>query len=133
MQSPAGVCQPSTSRSCVSMTKDDGTMSPFQQVVLEDVGAPAQVRAHRHDFAVMQAALDTARVALEQKSKSLPLHDLEDALGLNLQPGEVIEVKPVNGIIATLNSGARGGGRRNVLAKYRPKPLKWFAASRIVR
>jgi hypothetical protein len=124
MQSLAGACQ---------ARPRDGTMSPLQQVVLEDVGAPTQVRAHRHDFAVMQAALATVRVALEQKSKSPPLHDLEDALGLNLQPGEFIEVKPANDIIATLNSGARGGRRRNVLHKQRPKRLKRFAASRIAR
>ena len=35
---------------------------------LEDIGAPAQVRAHHHHFAVMQAALATTRVALEEES-----------------------------------------------------------------
>ena len=45
---------------------------------LEDVGAPAQVRAHHHHFAVMPAALATTSVALEEES--LPLHDPEDAL-----------------------------------------------------
>jgi hypothetical protein len=45
---------------------------------LEDIGAPAQVRAHHNHFAVMQAALATARVALEEKS--LPLHDPETRL-----------------------------------------------------
>src|SRR5262249_23408855 len=45
---------------------------------LEDIGAPAQVRAHHDHFAIMQTALATARVALEEKS--LLLHDPEDAL-----------------------------------------------------
>jgi hypothetical protein len=40
--------------------------------------ARAQVPAHHHHFAVMQAALATARVALEEKS--VQVNDPEDAL-----------------------------------------------------
>ena len=45
---------------------------------LEAIGAPAQVRAHHHHLAVVQAALAAAGVALQQQA--VPLHDPEDAL-----------------------------------------------------
>jgi hypothetical protein len=57
------------------MTKTMRTMLPFQQVISK---ISEHQRRFEHHFAVMQAALATARVALEEKS--LPLHDPEDAL-----------------------------------------------------
>src|SRR6516164_10248637 len=70
---------PSKHLAVVSINDEDDTDDvavPAED--LEDIGAPAQVRAHHHHFAVMQAAFATTRVALEEKS--LLLHNAEDAL-----------------------------------------------------
>jgi hypothetical protein len=74
MPVPAAACQASTSRN----DEDDADNIAVPASDLEDIGAPAQVRAHHHHFAVMQAALAAARMALEEKP--LPLHDSEDSL-----------------------------------------------------
>ena len=77
MPVPPAACQ--TSNSLVSINDEDDTDDiAVPASDLEDIGAPAQVRAHHDHFAIMQTALATARVALEEKS--LLLHDPEDAL-----------------------------------------------------
>src|SRR5262249_9434781 len=62
---PATACQASTSRFMGIDDEDDADDLSIPAGDLEDIGAPAQVRAHHYHLAVMQAALGAASVALK--------------------------------------------------------------------